>query len=699
MVAKLALPRFGGSPAVWNTSLVFFQAMLLIGYLYAYLSIRWLGVRRQSLVHCVLLCLPLIALPIRLRIESLSSSSWSPTLSLMVMLAVTAGIPFLIVSTTNPVLQRWFSELNHPAAADPYFLYVASNAGSLIALIAYPVLVEPYFTLVQQGWLWSAIYVGFAATCVVAALLMRTFPAALDTRSAGPAGGVDAIAWRRRLQWVFLAFVPSSLMVGVTTYLSTDVASAPFLWVVPLAIYLLTFIIAFARKQLISMRVASSMLAVAVVATVVMGAGWLAIPIVAVMGGHLLLLFAAGLLAHAKLANDRPDSAHLTEFYLLISVGGVLGGVFNALLAPTLFNVMIEYSLVIVLAVLLRPGPRRIADGGGVAWTLDFVSPLLLLVIVAACAAFVDTGALVLSVCALTTLLFMKRPVRFGLLVGLLLLLVQVSDYAALHRERTFFGVSRVIETSDHRHVLAHGTTIHGIQDFSSAARQAEPLSYYSRSGPIGQTFELMQTNSNFDQVAVVGLGAGSLAAYGQPGQTFAFFEIDPSVVNIASDSRYFTFLSDTPAELHIVVGDGRLRLNEEDDGRYDLVVLDAFSSDSVPVHLLTVEAVELYFQKLAAHGVVAMHISNRNLELEPVVAAAARSLRLHGVVQVHSNLTDEQRQLGVTPSHWVVLARNSEDLAMFSNSNRWQALDASDESEPWTDDFSNVLSTLKWLK
>jgi hypothetical protein len=698
MVARMALPLFGGSPAVWNTSMVFFQALLLGGYAYAHLSTRALGLRRQSWFHLGVLLLPLLAMPIHLRQDSALPDGISPALWLFVVLLLTAGLPYFVVSTASPILQRWFSGVNHPNATDPYFLYAASNAGSLLALLSYPVAIEPYLTLDQQGQLWTILYITFLALCGLSALLLHRYPNVEAPTVAKVRTEAAPIAWSTRLRWVFLAFVPSSLMVGATGFLSTDVASTPFLWILPLSIYLLTFILAFARKRVISLPAISTLLAVTVVAVALLTPGSSHAPVAAVIVVHLVLLFAAAMLAHTRLADQRPDASRLTEFYLLMSVGGVLGGAFNALVAPVVFDSMLEYPLVIGLALLLRPGPHRSREGNRYAWALDFVLPTAVLISIVVAVGIVGSSSLALMAGALVLIVFVKRPVRFAVLALMLLALGPISAYSALHSERTFFGIHKVMQESGNRHVLAHGTTVHGMQDFSTSESRLEPLTYFTRVGPVGQVFDAMNARAGFDEIAIIGLGAGSMAAFGQEDQTITFFEIDPSVVRIAENTRYFTFLEDTQSDVRMIVGDGRLKLQDEQDGRYDLVVIDAFSSDSIPVHLLTVEAIELYLDKLGPDGVIAMHISNRNLELEPVVAAIASELGLVGVVQREDDISPAEVDAGRQPSHWVVLARTPVELVGLEGDARWRALEP-DGTAAWTDDFSNILTTVKWFK
>ena len=685
MAAKMLLPRFGGTPAVWAVSLVFFQAVLLGGYAFAHVSLRFLPLRIQPVLQLAVLALPLALLPIAM--PSDAGSPRNPTLTLLAVLVVAAGVPFFAVTTASPVLQRWFAASGHGAGADPYFLYAASNAGSLIGLLAYPLVIEPSFTLTEQSRLWLAGYALFLV--LAAACALRVFAATpAGTRAVRRALSAP-IPWRTRARWVAMAAIPSSLILGTTSHLSTSIAAVPLLWVIPLAVYLLSFVVAFARRSPFSLAA----LRAAVVATTLLTVASLLhvvpLPIAALVAIHCGSLFAVALLVHRRLALDRPAVDRLTEFYLLLSLGGVLGGAFNALAAPVVFDSIAEYPLALVLAALVLPGLRSLRG--------DVVVPTLYLAalvagLVAAAALGTTAVRLVFAAAILSLALLATRPVRFALCLGALLLLTTFGG-TSLHAERTFFGVLRVVEGERGEHVLTHGTTIHGRQR-TAPGRRDDPLSYYTRQGPLGQLFAVRR--DDFDRVAVVGLGAGSIAAYGRRGDRYTFYEIDPAVARIASDPRWFTFLSDSGADVRIVVGDGRLRIAQARPAAYDLIVLDAFSSDAVPAHLLTREAVALYVRKLAPDGVLAFHVTNNHLNLEPVVAGVAGSLGLVGQTE-DQHVSAAARKAGANRSHWVVVARSDDALAGLDP--RWRPL-ADDAGQPvWTDQFSNVLSVVDWAR
>jgi spermidine synthase len=696
MVAKMLLPSFGGTPAVWAISLVFFQGVLLAGYSFAHFSIRLLGVRRQPIAQLVLLLLPLAVLPIALP-GNAAPGSHDPNTWLLWVLALTAGLPFFAITTASPVLQRWFSVSGHAASRDPYFLYAAGNAGSLIGLLAYPILIEPRLTLAGQARMWTIVYATFVVLAAIcASRVLGAGPTAateIDARPTSP-----PIAWRVRLRWIAMAAIPSALMIGTSTYLSTDVAAVPLLWVIPLALYLLSFVIAFGRRSRLTLDAISSSavatsLSVAGCLLLLLLAPSLALPIWLLVFLHGANLFVIALLVHRRLALERPPADRLTEFYLLLSVGGVLGGAFSALLAPQIFPTVAEYPLAIVLALLLRPGPFR-ARAGVINRYADIVLPFAVLVgILAAAKVLPEGGAARLGLLAAVGVvaLFRKRPLRFALGVAALLLLAAIPK-ASLVSERNFFGVLLVIEDGS-KHVLFHDTTVHGIESYAPGQREV-PLAYYSRPGPLGQVFAAYR----LPRVGAIGLGSGAVAAYGRPGDRYTFYEINPAMARIASDPRYFDYLHGSKAKIGIVIGDGRLELAKAPPRSYDLIVLDAFSSDSVPVHLLTREAVRIYLSKLRPGGLIAFHISNRYFDLEPVIGGVARSLGLAGLYQAHVP-TPAARKAGAAASQWVVVARRQATLSPLVRTGKWRALDESSGEPVWTDQYSNILSVVRWLR
>lgn len=694
MVAKMLLPAYGGTPAVWNTAMVFFQAVLLLGYGYAHLSYRWLGPKIQPAVHIVLATGAALLLPIAF-VDG--GAEGAPMLRLLTQLALGAGIPFFIVSAGAPLVQRWYATTGGPGAKDPYFLYAASNLASILALLGYPLLVEPLLRLHQQSELWRMGYLGLVVLLAAAggAAMMRNGEQT-EQETARPV----PLSRGQILFWIALSFVPSSLLLGVTTYLTTNIAAAPLLWVVPLSLYLLTFVLAFSSRRPFGSlplgRIVSILMAPMVLVIVLEASD----PILVLAVLHLLVFTLGALMCHTRLHETRPDPSQLTAFYFWISVGGVLGGVFNALLAPTIFDSLSEYPIALVALILLVPKEKPLAR----AWP-DWAIPVGVGVLTAAAILITKTmgmapgpirTGITLGAPALLAFAFAERPIRYGLSLGAVFLVARLLQVGAtgqiLVTERSFFGVHRVTSTDEGRfRELMHGNTIHGKQNMDPALR-SEPLTYYHRTGPIGQAFGALQEAGRLRHVGLVGMGVGSLAAYGEPGQTFTFYEIDPDVVQIARDSGLFSFLPDCRAKVEVVLGDARLRLASAQDGTYDFLVLDAFSSDAIPTHLLTVEALKFYRTKLAPKGLMALHISNRYLELEPVVAAGAREAGLTAIIQDDDFVSDEDVRSGKFRSTWVLLATEAAALEPMGSDNRWSLLPADPMEKPWTDDFSNLI-------
>ena len=681
--------------------MVFFQVMLLIGYVYAHILPRKIGIRRHALLHLGLLLIAALVLPIAVSakaVASIPSSASAAPFWLLATLLTTVGLPFFVLSTNAPLLQSWFAKTAHTRARDPYFLYAASNFGSLLALLSYPLLLEPTLKLRQQSLLWTAGYgLGFALVLTCAVVFTRSTPSPLAETPLSNTESDVLISWGRRLKWILLALVPSSLMLGVTTYISIDLAPVPLLWVVPLSIYLLSFILQFSRGQASTHlfgRYLVPLLALPVVVTLATGANqpqWIALSV------HLAFFFVVCMVCHGELANDRPGTQHLTEFYLCLSVGGALGGLFNALLAPVLFNTIIEYPLMVVIACLLRPGKERVNK-----W--DFVTPLiiflLLCVILRTMQLKVEWNVYLIpfAVSLLVAYYFVERRVRFGFAMLSVLVagaLFPAEPFRTNHVERNFFGVLRVMsDQTESLHLLMHGTTIHGKQ-FIDPALRCQPLGYYHQAGPFGSIAGILKEQSG-PRIAVVGLGAGATAAYATNGQAWSFYEIDPAVVKIARDPAFFSYVERcSPSPIKYILGDGRLRLKEAPDNHYFLIALDAFSSDAIPLHLLTREAVGLYLSKLANGGILAFHITNRHVDLAPPLGTIARNYGLTGLIMRDVNVTPEEAQAGKDASVWVVMARRPEDLSLLAADSRWQKLTTPEDFPIWTDDFSNIFSVL----
>jgi hypothetical protein len=720
MLAKMMLPMLGGTPAVWNTCLVFFQAMLLAGYVYAHAATRWLGRRTQIAVHLALIVLPLVIvglLPLHL------PGNWEPPVNsnpvpwIMAMLLAAVGLPFFALSSTAPIMQRWFADSGHKHAADPYFLYAASNAGSLAGLLAYPLLLEPLLRLSQQSQRWSYAYALFVAMTVACAISIWGKQAAIANPAADGVGETAAKGtWKERLRWIALAFVPSSLMLGVTTALTTDVPAIPLFWVLPLSLYLVSFVLVFARRQLISHEWLTKWFPVIILFGLFPLVSRIKVSLALLMALYLLLLFWVALFCHGELARSRPRISRLTEFYLWISVGGVLGGIFNSLVAPVVFRSAVEFPLVLIFAALLRPradSKQVIATTAAWAQRKDWLLPLALglcMVIVILWGAHTEIKpgslptVLFFAFSMLSCLSFHKRHLRFAL--GVTALIFASSFYTGaygqvLDTERNFFGVVRVTNGPEGRfRFLIHSGTLHGIQSLDPALSR-EPLAYYARSGPAGQVFRAEQTAMPHGDWAIIGLGAGAMACYLQPGQSLTYYEIDPLVMRIAEDPRYFSFMQQCAPQAKIVLGDARLRLHDAPDAHYGLIILDAFSGDSIPMHLLTREALALYLRKLAPGGIIAFHVSSLYLRLAPTVGALAQDAHLDCLTEDDTAVTELQSSEGKTASVWVVMARRQADLASLvadkDSRSRWAPVQVRPGERVWTDDYSNLLSAIKW--
>lgn len=725
MMAKHVLPLLGGSPAVWNTCMVFFQGLLLAGYAYAHASVRALGVRRQVVLHLAVASVPGLLwvlgwAPIEAPTgKALGEGHTSPVVWLLLMLAVCVGPAFFVLSTCATLMQRWFAGLGHRTSPDPYFLYAASNAGSMLALLAYPLLVEPRLSLSGQRTWWSAGYVvllGLTAACA-AVTLRRTREVARVEPGPPP-------TMRQRAMWVALAAAPSSLLIAVTQYLSTDIAAAPLLWVVPLALYLLTFILAFSRRWGVPLRVSDRTLPVLAVSLAVIVLLARHDPIWLIVVLNLAALFFGGTMCHGRLAAMRPPAGHLTDFYLCLAIGGVLGGLFNAVVAPVLFDWLAEYPIALAAVCMLRTGSadRPAKDPAtpvaarerwaGLARGLAAASIPAALLGVAHWVAPMVRGiaseeyreywrnVLLVGVPVTACYMLVRSPVRFGAALGAVLLLDATIELRRNEAQvRTFFGVYAAYYTATPKGVgiieLRHGTTLHGARWVDDRFR-SEPLVYYHRRGPIGDVFRAWGHTELFDRVALVGLGTGSIASYGRPGQTLRFFEIDPAVVKLATQGGLFHFIGDSKAVCEFVIGDARLSLAKEPDASFGAIVLDAFSSDAVPVHLLTREALGVYLSKLRPGGVLALHVSNRYLDLERVVAGVAGAHALAGLIRDDSVPDEESKQSLHWSSTWIVLARNKADLTPLLAQRGWHELPMKSTGRVWTDDYSSVLGVFE---
>ncbi len=708
MVARMALPRLGGAPAVWNSAMLVYQALLLGGYAYAH----WLGrltPRAQAATHLALLLVASLWLPIGLAALQPAPDA-QPAIWVPWLLVLSIGPLFFAISAQAPLLQRWFSLSRR--GDDPYALYAASNLGSFAGLIAYPLLVEPGMALDGQRVLWSS---GYVAVALLVALCAATLPRDEPAASAAPIASSPPPGRRRVAHWIVLAFVPSGLMLATSTLITTDIVAMPLLWVLPLGLYLLSFTIAFATDRTtadIQTRIAP--IAILLFGGILVG-GMAGMPFLgAIMA--LALLFLVSVALHTALYRLRPEPDRLTGFYLAMSVGGALGGVFAALVAPLVFDWTYEYPILILAAGLLVPQHyllgvvRRLWEGDarrrrillyGVALAVlglvaavlsvpgpvDGPGPLQQVALLA----MVGIGLLAIGTRRAFGIAVLGALIAFG---GYRAVLISMEPHA---RTRSYFGIYTVRGNAT-EHQLAHGTTVHGTQLTGSPARERMTTAYYVPGSGVGQAMRALPAlYGPAARVGVVGLGAGTLACYARPGQAWRLYEIDPAVVRIARDTGQFSFLSRCLPHPDIVLGDARLNLARTAAASFDLLALDAFSSDSVPMHLMTREAFASYARVLSPRGLLLVHISNRFLDLEPVVAAAAQGGGWHGAALFYT--PGKQDNPAATKSQWIALSRDPATLQMLQTADAsWRPLRARPGFTPWTDDYSTILPLLKGL-
>jgi hypothetical protein len=701
MFTKLVLPRFGGAPSVWSVAIVFFQTALLAGYAYAHWLTHYAPGRSSVAIHLVVTGVAMFVLPLSIVPGWERPPAGAEALWLIGLLALSIGLPFFALAANSPLLQAWFARTDHPAAQDPYFLYAASNVGSFLALVAYPTVIEPFVRLDDQARVWSigfSLLVALLAACGV--MLWRSpQPAAPAARA------TDAPpTWKDAAFWVALAAVPAGLLVAVTAHISTDVAAVPLLWTIPLALYLLTFVFAFARRPIIPHWFVVALQAPCIIALVAVIIFDPIKNIIGVLAVHLTVFFINVLMCHGELARTRPPAKYLTAFYLWISAGGVIGGVATALIAPHVFNWVAEYPILIALAALCRPGlglPRDRRQGyllfGGVAAAAVVLVVWLLNA--------VDETALTWAVAALlgSAMLLWRVPLAFAAVIALALLVNHsVIEQDGAISVRSFFGVSRVFDTADGQfRLLQHGTTLHGGERIRqangepAAADPPEPMLYYWDGSAISQALEAVRSRLDGPmRFAVIGLGAGALACRAAALDTVQYYEIDPAIVQMARAPHLFSFLRICRPDVPIILGDARLTLAEAPDGAYDLIIVDAFSSDAIPIHLLTREAMAIYLKKLSAHGVVVMHVSNRHLELTSVVAGIAAANGLMTLASEGADI-DEAANPYKFSATVAAVARSEEDFGALAQSADWALVNPDPNQRAWSDDYCNIVGAV----
>lgn len=703
MFTKMVLPKLGGAPAIWSVAMVFFQAALLLGYAYAHLLTKYLTVRSAAFVHLGLLAFAALSLPLGIAAGFGTPPSQHIEFWLLALFSASIGLPFAALAASAPLLQRWFADSGHARASNPYVLYAASNLGSFAALLCYPILIEPLLALQTQAAVWAAVFAVFSVLIALCAIVVASNEGDRVERTLRAAKTSTA----QRISWIALAAIPAGLTVAVTAHISTDVAAAPFLWVVPLSLYLLTFVFVFNDSPWISH------------VTVVRLVPYVVAPLaISMIGGdrtywlvtialHLIGFFVLTLLCHGELYRRRPEPTRLTDFYLATSIGGVVGGVFTGLIAPNIFSTTTEYPILIAAAVLALPS----AFDRGISTALKAAGvPVTIAIVLASLHEYIDWRLplssmiifqIILVGIAAVILLSRENPARMFGLVVLAFVLCAFWQPGQLNVDtvRSFFGVHKVADSTDGKfRLLFHGTTIHGADRFKNddgtlVTGRAEPLSYYYRGGPISEAILATRgARGSLARVAAVGLGTGSLACYRERGESWTFFEIDPEVVRLARDPKRFRFLSSCAADVPIVLGDARLTLSSNAQ-KYNLIVLDAFSSDAIPAHLLTRDAMYGYLSRLEAHGVIVMHISNRHLELSKIVAAvgAAEGLVTFVKTDTSANNFAEDYRSNATVA---VLARHEADLAAIIKLPGWHRVSPTGVT-PWTDDYSDLIGAM----
>jgi spermidine synthase len=708
LFTKMALPVLGGAPNVWNAAMVFFQAALLLGYLYAHVISTRLPLRLQPVLHVGVLLAGLAFLPFAAPGGSAPPGEGAQGLWLIGVMATAIGLPFFALAANAPLLQRWFSHSGHASAHDPYFLYAASNIGSMASLLLYPLVLEPMFGVRDQSRFWAYGYALLIALIACAALFLpkskiNDAPAQVDALKKPLAS--SAVYW-----WIALAIPPSGLMLSVTTHLTMNVTPAPFLWIAPLALYLLSFVLAFGRRGDSWTRTSTTLFPVVVaIATIVFGFFPNEPPRSALL--PLVLFFIIALACHGELARRRPSSEHLTKFYFAMSLGGVVGGALVALLAPLVFPDVYEYPLLVIAAAFVIAASNK-------GLVRPDVRLLLLLVIAIACGVTLGSAPpnlapVAIAVGTVIAFILSLAAIRAGKNAYLLAACVAAlfANTLGVHKQmsrhegelafraRSFFGVSKVLRVETdmgQAHSLLHGVTVHNIELRTEEAKST-PLAYYAAEGAFGQAISALRSETPALRVAAIGLGAGALACHAVQGDEWTFFEIDALVSRIARDDRYFSFMSKCAPDANVRIGDARIVLAREEAtaAKYDLIIVDAFSSDSVPAHLITREALALYRSRLAPGGVVFMHTSNRYLDVNSVALRLAESAGLGArVIRFNPDPNGPYWRL-VTPATAVVMGDAAVIERMAEGKTDWRIEKPSSIVNLWTDDYSNVVGAM----
>jgi len=710
LFTKMVLPRLGGSPAVWSVAMVFFQSLLLAGYAYAHFLMQ---IRNRAIpvgVHLLLLCAAVLTLPLAIAISWGEPPTSGYAFWLLGLFAVSIGLPFFALAANNPLLQAWFVRTGHPDGPDPYFLYASSNIGSFLALLSYPVLLEPVFTLRMQNLIWTGGYGLLIVLIAACGTLLLSSPAREAADRETEETTAPAQPWMLRARWIFLAAVPSGLLIAVTAHISTDVAAAPLLWVLPLSLYLLTWVLVFQSRPLLPHKWMLMVQPLAIAGVIVLLAVGGEQNLLLTLGGHQVCFFLIAMACHGELARTRPAAKYLTGFYVALSFGGMVGGLFAGLIAPFLFSWIAEYPILLALAALCRPASEERWPALS-RWYWPLLAAFAVALIVPAwyqeqiSSWLLDHRVWVASsvgvLAAFITLGFnVSRWKTFAAaVVALALIRIYPADEGRVVTARSFFGVHKIVITPRGRyHVLMHGTTIHGAQKFLNAdgspvTGRPEPISYYHRDGGIGRAITAIRERKGAPlRVAVIGVGSGTLTCAAEPGEDWKFFDIDQTMVDTAKDPKYFTYFQNCAPGVKPVIGDARLTFAREPDGLYDLIIVDAYSSDAIPIHLATQEAMKIYKDKLAPQGAVVMHVSNRHLELESVVVGIADANDLKSWVYNEDSGRDDEY---IFSTDVVVSAREEADVGSLASSDKWTETEPTEGQRVWTDDYSNILGAV----
>jgi SAM-dependent methyltransferase len=650
IIAKQILPWFGGSASVWTTCLVFFQTLLLLGYAYSHWLAHGIRPKMQAGIHIGLLFLSCALLPIIPEAQWKPHGGDDPMLRILVVLAITVGLPYFMLATTSPLIQAWYART---LSRVPYRLFALSNLGSLLGLLAYPFIVEPWVTNRTQSLTWSSVYVVFVLLCAVSAWASRTvrISPATEKDVAAQNNSKEPTA-RDKLLWLALSATGSMLLIAVSNHICQNIASIPFLWIVPLALYLLTFILCFDSTGWYRRAVFLPLAAASIIA---MGMTLTSLELKTAIPIHLAGLFVLCMACHGELSISRPAPRYLTTFFLIISAGGVLGGFSVGVAASYLLHGYYELGLILTLAAVLVV----LSTWRSAAW-------------IPATAAVIAVYAAYNSYTQITD-----------------------NSESVIAAERSFYGALRVRDYGppDHVRTLQHGSIRHGAQITEPASERAYPTSYYGPDSGFGVAMSVLRERGSPLRIGVIGLGAGTTAAYGRQGDLVRFYEINPQVVELAQ--TYFTYLKDSGAKVEIALGDARLSLESENDAPLDLIAVDAFSGDSIPTHLLTAEAFDVYFRRLKPDGVLLIHTTNRYLDLPPVVKVLADSRKAASAIIEHEPGDDESARQQ-SDSDWVIVSRNGNVLSSGAIATRGTSIQERPGTSLWTDNYNNLFQILK---